>query len=202
MNKNKEEAIAKLIALIPEKERQFIKDNKNSKDPEIRSKINDIFIKYGVIEELFNPSEYFLSEENLLEFAKKGPEQKATAQFFLGRMIDNEGYWDVPDYRYPDLELDQQNKTSTHNDLFLLINSWNPKVGDEIYDIIYEGRNINNTTTIKINSSDNIVTFNKDNVDINISFDEIFGIFQKCRELGMKKPNDLFKYKQNKKTKA
>jgi len=202
MNKNKQEAIDKLIALIPEKERQFIKENKSSEDPAIKSRIVDIYVKYGIANEILNPSGYFLSEENLINFAKKGPEQKATAQFFLGRMLDNEGYWDVPDYRYPDLELDKNNNNTTNNDIFLRLNSWIQRLGGFDYDVIFEGRGINENAKIKFNSSANIVTFEKDNTEINISFDEIFGILQKCRELGMTKPAPNSEFRNNKKIKV
>lgn len=199
MNKNKQEAIDKLIALIPEKERQFIKENKNSKDPEIRGKINDIYIKYGVIEEMFNPSGYLLSEENLLEWAKEGPEAKAAAQFFLGRMLDDEGYWDVPDYRYPNLELDRINKNPTYNDLRIMVSGWSSRKPDADNEVKFVGYGNNEGGTMKFLTKEEIVSISKDGVSINLTYNEIFSILQKCRELGMNEPAQSSAYKDDKK---
>ena len=199
MNKNKEEAIDKLIAMIPEKECQFIKDNKNSKDPEVRSKINDIYIKYGVVEEMFNPSGYLLSEENLLEWAKDGPEAKAAAQFFLGRMIDNENYWDVPDYRYPNIELDKIEKMPTDNDLRIMKSGWSSRKPDADNEEKFIGYGNNEGGTLKFLTKEEVVSISKDGVNINLTYNEIFSILQKCRELGMKEPPKLLTYKNDKK---
>ena len=173
-----------LKAMFEPEDFEFLQNNLDSDDPEVREKIAEIYARNNYFAKLFS-NEYLLSEESLLDMAKKGPTQKAVAQTFLGRMIDNEGHWDVPDYRYPFLEVNKKESGTTNNDLLLSGLGWLRMGGYNEYTKFIDG---NKYCLIHLNPDSESLTITKDGTSFELSYNDIFAILQKCRETGMSKP--------------
>lgn len=187
VNKTLEE----LKKIFTDEELEFIVKNHKSSDPEIIKQLADIYYRTGYLNKMFSKDSYFNSEEYLLEMAKKGPEQKAVAQSLLGRIIDNEGYWDVPDYRDPWLEYNILHDNTTLNDYRLSGEDWFI-CGENKYRYKVPAESAMNDPNV-----DSVMSFDRDkqvvsitgnNYTLNLPFDTVYAMLQKCRELGMPEP--------------
>ena len=168
--------------------------------------------------ELFDIKEirqWLFSKERLESQAKQDDDLllKASAESFLKKPHPPSWYWEMPDYYYPGLYLEQYSNlseffpisdnplydyskisaTTTRNEAALIDLGWHRKK----YDILeYYNDNFPNLKIVfnKDNDSVLLVRFNENNEtvgEIEFPFSMICAVFLKCRELEYKKPHNL-----------
>ena len=181
-----------LKAMFEPEDFEFLQNNLDSDDPEVREKIAEIYARNNYFGKLLS-NKFFFSEENLLNMATKGPTQKAVVQHLLGRMLDNEDHWDVPDYRYASMEVHKDEAGLTYNDLYLGALGWHQVDSEDVFTKFVGDRK---DCRIHFNTPEQKITIEKDGFLFDLDYLELFALLQKARELGMSKPptyQEIFK---------